>query len=202
MKRLFTASLLILALPLLMPGAQGAEALEVGASMPKMDVEMKNVDGGMLTLEEIRGEKGTLVIFSCRHCPFVQKWQQRMVEIGNTYRKKDVGVVFINSNDPERFPEDRFESMQEQAEENGYHFPYVMDLTSAVAKAFGARRTPEAFLFNKDDELVYHGAIDDNLNHPDKVKKPFLRDALDALLKGETPPRQKTPSIGCSIKLR
>lgn len=179
-----------------------AAALEIGDKMPKIKDKMKNVNGKMLTLKEVAGEKGTLVIFSCRHCPFVQAWQDRMVEIGNEYMQKGIGVVFINSNDPHKYARDSFESMQEQAKENKYRFPYVMDSTSNVARAFGASRTPEAFLFNADQELVYHGTIDDNIRNPGEVKKPYLRDALDALLAGEKISTPETRSIGCSIKFR
>ena len=179
-----------------------AAVLEIGDKMPKVKDKMKNVDGKMLTLKEVAGEKGTLIIFSCRHCPFVQAWQDRMVEIGNKYMKKGIGVVFINSNDPQKYARDSFESMQEQAKENNYRFPYVMDSTSNVARAFGASRTPEAFLFNADKELVYHGAIDDNIRNPAEVKKPYLRNALDALLAGEKIPTPETRSIGCSINFR
>lgn len=194
-------SLIILAISMLGMATQ-AEELDIGDPMPEKETEMKNIDGKMLTLKEIAGEKGTLVIFTCRHCPFAQALQERMVKIGNEYKKKDVGVVFVNSNDPEKYSRDGFESMREQARKNNYKFPYVMDTTSGVAKAFGALRTPEAFLFDSEKKLVYHGAIDDNARNPEKVEKQYLRNALEALLSGEEIPKQKTGSIGCGIKFR
>lgn len=192
----------VLTMLAVLPAVNAKEALEIDDPMPTAKTEMKNVDGKMLTLDEVSGKEGTLVIFSCRHCPFVQAWQGRMVDIGNEYQKKGVGVVFINSNDPEKYPQDNFDSMKEQAKENGYEFPYVMDATSKVARAFGAGRTPEVFLFDADDKLVYHGAIDDSLRKPDNVKEPYLRNALDALLAGEEIKTKETRSIGCSIKFR
>ena len=86
---------------------------------------MKNVDGSMLSINDVKGEKGTLVIFNCNHCPFVIGWQDEMVKIGNTYKEKGIGVIFINSNDP-AVKGDTFEGMQEMAKENGYKFPYVV----------------------------------------------------------------------------
>ena len=178
------------------------ETLSLGEAIPKADVEMKNVDGRKLTINAVKGEKGTLVIFSCNHCPFVKAWQDRIVRICNTYREKGVGVIMVNSNDPEKYPSDGFQHMKKQAEREGYEFPYVVDATSAVARAFGASRTPEAFLFDAAGKLVYHGAIDDNPYKPKKVKETYLRDALKALLAGNEIPVKNTRSVGCSIKYR
>ncbi len=176
--------------------------LQPGDTIPKADVEMKNVDGKMLSINDVKGEKGTLVIFACNHCPFVKAWQDRIVDIGNTYSKKGIGVILINSNDPDEYETDDFPHMKKQAKKEGYEFAYVVDATSDVARAFDASRTPEAFLFDADDNLVYHGAIDDNPHHPDKVKKQYLRNALDALLAGEKIQKKETRSVGCSIKFR
>jgi peroxiredoxin len=182
--------------------AAQAGALELGDSMPEQDTELKNTDGTMLTLGDIAGKKGTLVVFSCNHCPFVKAWQERMVALGNEAHGKDVGVVFVNSNDTAKYPADDLDPMKEQAEKAGYEFPYVMDTTSEVARAFGAGRTPEVFLFDAEGALVYHGAVDDNAYKPGDAKKHYLRDALDALLAGEEIPVKETPSVGCSIKFR
>lgn len=196
------ANVLTIAVLLASAVCMWAGTLEIGETMPAKDTEMKNVDGKMLTLEEIASEKGTLVIFSCRHCLFVYGSQERMVEIGNEYKDKGIGVVFINSNDTEKYPQDNFANMQEQAEENNYEFPYLLDSTSEVAKAFGAARTPEAFLFDKDGKLVYHGAIDDSPRRPKHVKKKYLKNALNSLLAGEEVEVEKTKSKGCGIKFR
>ena len=178
------------------------QALKLGEPIPKTDVEMKNVDGRMLSIRDVIGENGTLIIFSCNHCPFVKAWQERIVKIGNKYREKGIGVILINSNDPDEYAVDDLEHMKKLAKREGYKFPYVVDETSNIARAFNANRTPEVFLFDEENKLVYHGAIDDNPHKPKKVEEHYLINALDALLAGEEIEKQKTRSVGCSIKFR
>jgi peroxiredoxin len=186
----------------LLAGAAHAGRLEIGAPIPSADSKMENVDGRSLSIADIHGEKGTLVIFACNHCPWVQAWQQRMVALGNEYSTKGIGVVCVNSNDPSAYPTDDLATMQQVATREGYQFPYVVDATSDVARAFGATRTPEAFLFDAAGRLVYHGAIDDNAHEPDRVEHRYLRDALDALLAGRPVAPAEVPFIGCTIKFR
>lgn len=181
---------------------ESSGSLRIGDKAPTTTIKMKNVDGRELSIADVAGKKGTLVLFSCKHCPWVKAWEDRIVAIGNSYPKKGIGVIVINPNDPASYPEDDFKGMQQQAKEHGYTFPYVMDATSEVARAFGATRTPEAFLFDKDGMLVYHGAIDDNAKDPDKVEAHYLRDALEALIAGKEIAMKETKAIGCSIKLR
>lgn len=181
--------------------SQGA-ALSIGAAMPAADVKMTGTDGKTLALADAKGKAGTLVIFTCNHCPFVKAWQDRMVQIANDSVKKDIGTVFVNSNDPAVFAEDAMDNMKKLAADKGYTFPYVMDNTSAVALAFGASRTPEAFLFDAAGKLVYHGTIDDSTYDATKVKKTYLKDAVDALLAGKPIKDSETKSVGCSIKFR
>jgi peroxiredoxin len=183
-------------------GSQLALALTIGDRAPAADVKMKNVDGRELTIKEVAGAKGTLVIFSCNHCPWVKAWEQRIAELGNACKTKGIGVIVVNPNDPTAYPEDSFEGMQERAKARGFQFPYVVDSTSGVARGFGATRTPEAFLFDSTGVLVYHGAIDDNAEDAAKVTKRYLRDALDAVAAGSKPAVAESKAIGCSIKLR
>jgi peroxiredoxin len=180
--------------------APGAESLKLGAQIPAKDAQLKNIDGQMLSLAGIAGKKGTLVIFSCNHCPFVKAWQKRMVALGKEGVEKGIGVVFVNSNDAEQIPEDSLEKMKALSEQEKYSFPYVMDEKSSVAVAFGAARTPEAFLFDADGKLVYHGAIDDNPHEPDKVQHSYLKDAVAAMLAGKEIGNAETKSVGCTIK--
>ena len=180
----------------------GNGKLGLGERVPATDVAMQSTAGQTLTLDDVAGEKGTVVIFSCNHCPFVQAWEGRMVELANRYSERGVGVVFVNSNDPEKYPTDDLEHMREQAREGGYEVPYVVDARSAVARAFGAERTPECFLFDGGGRLVYRGAVDDNPHQPDQVEDRYLEDALKALVAGEEIPQPKTRSVGCSIKFR
>ena len=176
--------------------------LALGQPAPLTSVEMKSVDGKEVSIAEVAGKKGTLVIFACNGCPWVKAWEKRMVEIGNTYTKRGIGVIVINANDAERSPADGYAEMQQRAKERGMRYAYVMDGTSDVARAFGATRTPEVFLFDAGGKLVYHGVIDDNAHEPNKVTKRYLRDALDAVLAGKAVAVTETKSLGCTIKFR
>lgn len=195
MKAILNATLTAL---ILTPAA--AFALTLGDTIPLADVRMKNVDGQTVSIQQSAGEKGTLVAFTCNHCPFVIAWQERMVAIAKQSQKKGIGVIFINSNSPAVKAGDGFSGMQRLAKENNYTFAYVVDDGSTVANAFGATRTPEIFLFDAAGALVYHGAVDDNARNPERVQQHWLQDAVAALLTGKTSAIQETKSVGCSIK--
>jgi peroxiredoxin len=196
------AALALLALDPSRAVAQGQQPLAIGSTSPKTGVKMKNVDGREFSISDVAGPKGTLVMFSCNACPWVKAWETRIAALGNTYRQKGVGIIAINSNDPKVQSEDSFEVMQKRAQERGFQFPYVVDATSDVARAFGASRTPEAFLFDASGKLVYHGAIDDNAKAPDQVESHYLKDALEAVIGGRKVAVRETKSIGCTIKFR
>ena len=181
--------------------AASAFGLNIGDKAPSTSVKMKNVDGSEVSIADVTGKEGTLVIFSCNHCPFVKAWQGRIASIGNAAKGKGVGVIVINSNDPASYPEDSFTEMQARAKQLGFTFPYMVDATSGVARSFDATRTPEAFLFDKDGKLVYHGAIDDS-QKVDQVSKHFLQDAIDAATAGKEIPVKETKFVGCGIKYR
>ena len=182
--------------------AAAENALAIGAQAPKSDVKMKNIDGRELSIGDVRGAQGTLVMFSCNACPWVKAWEDRIAALGNAYQKKGVGVIVINSNDPGQQAEDSYAVMRQRARQRGFQFPYVVDATSDVARVFGATRTPEAFLLDAEGKLVYHGAIDDNAKAPDQVESNYLKDALEAMLGGRAVAMQETKSIGCTIKFR
>jgi peroxiredoxin len=197
-KVLFGAALLAGCLTLCVSAAL---ALEIGDPMPKSDARMKNIDGRELGLDSLTGAKGTLVLFTCNACPWVKAWEERTVALGNEYAKKGIGVVAVNANDPSVVKEDGFDVMQTRAKERGIEYPYVVDQGSRLAKAFGAERTPEAFLFDPSGKLVYHGTIDDNAQKPGEVKERYLRNALQALVDGRKIEVAETKSLGCTIKL-
>jgi peroxiredoxin len=180
----------------------GGERLQLGSMAPMSDVKMKGVNGRERSISDAKGENGTLVIFSCNACPWVVAWEDRITEIGNAYQKVGFGVIVINANDPQRVPEDGFEAMVKRSKERGFAFPYLVDATSDVARAFGATRTPEVFLFDKQGLLVYHGAIDDNARESESVEIHYLKDALEAVLQGKDVGRRETKALGCSIKFR
>lgn len=177
-------------------------ALALGASAPKAEVKMKSVDGRSFSLTDVRGKNGTLVIFTCNACPWAKAWESRIVDIGNAGIKQGVGVIAINPNDPKKAREDDFTTMKARAKQRGMEFPYVVDATSDVARAFGATKTPEAFLFDAEGKLVYHGTIDDNAHEPGNVQARYLTDAVTAVATGAVPAVQETKSLGCSIKFR
>jgi peroxiredoxin len=180
-----------------------AGPLAIGAPAPAAATKMKSaLDGKSVSIADVTGKAGTLVVFTCNHCPFARGWERRIADLGNAYAKKGVGVILVNANDPAKYPEDGFAEMQARAKSLGLQVPYVIDDTSNVARAFGASVTPEAFLFDKTGKLVYHGTVDDNHTDPAKVTKRYLADALDAVVAGKPPAVAETKGIGCGIKFR
>jgi peroxiredoxin len=180
----------------------GPHPLAIGQSAPSADVKMMGVDGKSLSIADVKGAKGTLVIFTCNSCPWVKAWESRIAELGNTYSRQGIGVIAINPNDPAAKAEDDLPVMKERAKTLGLKFPYVVDATSDVARAFGATRTPEAFLFDAGGKLVYHGAVDDNAHKPAEVTVRWLNDALTATAGGKAVAVKETKSLGCTIKFR
>ena len=174
----------------------------IGQPAPMQEVRMKNVSGTELSIAEAAGSKGTLVIFTCNHCPWVKMWQSRIAAIGNSAIKRGVGVIAVNANDPAAYAEDGFAEMKARAKKLGFRFPYVVDATSDVARAFGATHTPEAYLLDAQGNLVYHGGVDDNARDEKAVQQPWLREAVEALAGGKPVPLAETKALGCSIKLR
>ncbi|MDI9340028.1 MAG: thioredoxin family protein [Sediminibacterium sp.] len=179
--------------------SSGFEELAINAPAPEADAKMKDVSGKDLSLNEIKTGKGLLVIFSCNTCPYVKLSESRIKEYSEFCIANGIGCVLVNSNEAQRGEEDSFDAMSKYYASQGLKCAYVLDDKSKVANAFGATRTPQCFLFNTKG-LIYKGAIDDNVKDPAGVKNYFLKDALQALLKGQTPGTQETKSIGCTIK--
>ncbi len=191
---------LLLAAPAL--AEDGPAALPIGTKAPMTDVKMQATTGKSLSIAEAAGKKGTLVVFTCNHCPFAKAWEERIARLGNDALKAGVGVIAINANDPSAYPEDDFAGMQARAKKLGLKFPYVVDATSDLARAYGATRTPEVFLFDANGQLVYHGAVDDNAREPGAVKQRWLQDAVTAVAAGKAVPTAETKALGCTIKYR
>ena len=179
-----------------------AKSLKIGAPAPMRGVKMKSVDGTEVSIEKSAGKNGTLVVFTCNACPWVKNWESRIAEIGNAALEQGVGVIAINSNDPAQNDEDGYDVMKDRAAKLGLKFPYVVDATSAVARAYGATRTPEAFLFDAKGKLVYHGAVDDNARDAAAVKEPWLQNAVQAVAAGKGVAVAETKALGCTIKFR
>lgn len=178
--------------------APGTE-LAINAALPLGDQKMKDVSGKSITLNESKTQKGILVIFSCNTCPYVKLSEKRIKEYSDYCVSKGIGCVIVNSNEGQRSEADSFDEMLKYYTAQALKCPYVVDEKSVLADAFGATRTPQCFLFNAKG-LVYKGAIDDNVKDAAAVKSSYLKDALVAVEKGETPKTQETKSIGCTIK--
>jgi peroxiredoxin len=163
--------------------------------------DLPGTDGANHSLDDYAGAPALAVVWSCNHCPYVQAWEGRMVELQREYGDRGFRLVAINSNDADSYPEDSFEEMQKRAEQRGFNFDYLYDEDQSVLRAYGAERTPEVFLFDADRKLVYHGAIDDSRDESE-VSQRYLRDAIEAVLAGEEPAVRETPAVGCSVKWR
>lgn len=177
-----------------------AKELDLGSILPLGDIKMADISGKDISLNDAKGKNGLLVIFSCNTCPWVIAWEDRYVELADSYKDKGVGIVAINSNEKQFETVDSMEEMQAHAKEQGYNFYYTMDNGSKLASEFGATRTPHIYLFDKKDKLVYRGAIDDNARKPDKVENTYLADAIDNMLAGSAIDPAATKALGCAIK--
>ncbi len=178
----------------------GNGPLPIGSALPKGDLKMKDVSGKMVTMESLKSKQGLLVMFSCNTCPYVIKNQARTKAIGSYAQSNGLGFVVLNSNEAYRSGEDSYEEMQAYAKEQNYSWHYLLDQDHIVADAFGANRTPECFLFDKDLKLIYHGAIDDNPSDENAITRQHLRIAIDELISGKEITVKESRSVGCSIK--
>lgn len=153
------------------------------------------------SFSELRGSKGTLVMFICNHCPFVHHALTEILMIVGDYRVQGLGIIAISSNDADKYPQDGPEQMTEFAFKNSIDFPYLYDETQDVAKAFDAACTPDFYLFDSNDILVYRGQLDDSRpGNGIPLSGTDLRNAIDALIYNRPFPEVQKPSIGCSIK--
>ena len=175
------------------------DELPLNAPLPMGDYRMKDISGKQVSLNEIRTSKGLLVIFSCNTCPYVKLSEIRIRQYSNYCLDNGIGAILVNSNEAQRTEDDSFEEMVKYYNAQKLRCCYAVDEKSQLANAFGAGRTPQCFLFNSKG-LIYRGAIDDNVKDPEAVKSAYLKDAIAALLKNETPKVQETKSIGCTIK--
>ena len=183
------------------------DMLSLGSEMPVQELKMKNVDSKDYSLKELQGKNGTLVIFSCNTCPFVvgngaksEGWQNRYPELASLSNDLGVSFVLVNSNEAKRNAGDSMTDMKRQYKDQNYSGYYLLDVDSKVADAFGALTTPHVYLFDKDNKLVYRGAIDDNVNAAADVEKTYLKDALNNMSQGKEINPARTKQLGCSIR--
>ena len=163
--------------------------------------DLPGVDGRNHTLEEYSDASVLVLVQSCNHCPYVLAWEGRIDALQRAYADRGVRIVAINSNDAAVSPGDSFEKMVEHAAEAGYSFDYLYDESQEIARTLRSERTPEAFVFDAERQLVYHGAVDDNRDEAD-VTSHYLRYAIEAALAGDTPAVTDTPPVGCTVKWR
>ncbi len=160
-----------------------------------------SVTGEPKSLEELKSEIATVIMFICNHCPYVKHINSELVKIARLYQTKGISFIAISSNDIQNYPEDSPEKMKENAEIEGYTFPYLYDETQEVALAYDAACTPDFYIFDKDLKLVYRGQFDDSRPKNDvPVSGNDLRTALDSILDGKPVDENQIPSIGCNIK--
>lgn len=175
--------------------------LELGTPAPEFT--LKDFDGKVYSLKDFAEAPALLVMFICNHCPYVKHLQKELVKFCREYQQKGLAVVAINSNDYSAYPDDSPQKMKEVAMELGYTFPYLVDETQEVAKAYRAACTPDFFLFDKDRKLVYRGQFDDSrpkMENPPPVTGKDLREAVEAVLSGRPVSKNQKPSMGCNIK--
>jgi peroxiredoxin len=171
----------------------------IGTTAPAF--ELPGVDGRTHSLDDYADVTALALVQSCNHCPYVQAWEGRMIDLQHELGPRGFALVAISSNDVDAYPEDSFEAMQARARSRGFPFDYLHDESQELARTLGSERTPEVFLFDRDRRLVYHGAIDDSRNE-DAVTQRYLRDAVEAVLAGEAPPVADTMPVGCTVKWR
>ena len=167
-----------------------------------VDFELEGIDGRRYSLEDVRGPNGTLVMFICNHCPYVKSVISRIVRDVGDLQGLGIGAIAIMANDTENYPEDSFENMKAFASEHGFNFPYVIDRTQEVARAYDAVCTPDFFGFNKDLELQYRGRLDESKTTAVANARRELFEAMAGVAETGQGPEEQIASMGCSIKWR
>jgi peroxiredoxin len=169
------------------------------------DFNLKNIDGKMVSLSDYKRGEGVILVFTCNHCPYSKLYEQRIIDLHNTYAPQGYPVVAVNPNDPKKVPEDSFENMQKRARKKNYPFVYLFDESQDVARSFGASKTPHVYLLKKTKALfkvIYIGAIDNNSQSANSAEKLYVADAISSLKNGESVKVTETKAVGCSIKWR
>jgi len=177
-----------------------SEALPAGTACP--DFSLPGVDGKRYARDDFAAREVLVVLFLCNHCPYVQAIEDRVIALRKEFAGRSVQLVGICSNDPTDYPDDAPSRLAERATSKDYGFPYLVDESQQVARAFDAVCTPDIYVYGPERQLAYHGRIDDDWKDPAKVTRRELADAIEALLAGRRPSAEQRPTIGCSIKWR
>jgi peroxiredoxin len=174
--------------------------MRLGTTAPSFSLP-NTATGEIVTLDSLKSDIATVIMFICNHCPFVIHVQKQLVKLANDYQPQGISCIAINSNDVVNYPEDSPTKMREVAQQLGYSFPYLYDETQAIAKAYQAACTPDFYIFNRELKCTYRGQLDNSRPHNNvPVTGENIRAALDAMLAGQTVNPEQIPSIGCSIK--
>ena len=198
MKKLFLLTILLAGISLIFFSAVQKNVYVVGDQAD--DFSLKNVDGNLVALSDFKHVKGFIVVFTCNHCPFAQLYEQRIIDLSKKYAAKGFPLIAINPNSPVVVWEDSFEEMQKRAKVKKYPFPYLYDEDQTVYPKFGATRTPHVFVLDSSLVVRYIGAIDDNPESQGDIKRNWVEDAVEALLRGENPNPDFTRAVGCTVK--
>lgn len=176
------------------------EELELGSKAPLTAVKMLDISGSKLSLSDVKGSNGLLVVFSSNTCPWVLAWEDRYLTIAELAKEKGIGMIVINSNEGSRNGEDSYAEMQKHAKAKSYTFPYVVDENHVLADEYGATKTPHIYLIDRNNILVYRGAIDDSARDLTKIENHYLADAITALVAGQKIKTTTSKALGCTIK--
>lgn len=168
------------------------------------DFKLKNIDDSIVSLTDYQGAKGFIVIFTCNHCPYSVAYEDRIIALDLEFKDKGYPVIAINPNNPKLYEADSFDNMKIRAKEKGFTFPYLIDADQTIFPQYGATKTPHVYILQKESKgnvVKYIGAIDNNYGDALKANKHYVKDAINALLKGEDVKVTETKAIGCSIKI-
>ncbi|EAY29179.1 thioredoxin family protein [Microscilla marina] len=204
MKKITTLfSLALVALLALNAQAQESMLGKEMKDLPKM--KDANNKGKKASFADFKDAKGFVLVFTCNHCPFSVAYEDRLIALDKKFKSKGYPVIAVNPNDPAQYPSDGYKAMVSRAKNKGFTFPYLLDPTSNVARAYKASRTPHVYILQKQGQkykIVYVGAIDDSARDESKISEKYVETAIANLLKGKKPSKNYTRAIGCSIKMR
>ncbi len=200
MKKLILRFAALIAVLTIIIATTGPSGYQVGDTAA--DFKLKNVDGKMVSMSDYSDARGYIIIFTCNECPYAKMYEDRINGLHDKYADKGYPVIAIMPNDPEVQPGDSFENMQTRAKEKGFGFPYLVDEGQKVFPQYGASKTPHVYLLDKERQVRYIGAIDDNARNAASVEQKYVEKAIFALEEGRDPDPLTTKAIGCGIKVK
>ena len=174
--------------------------LSVGSQLPDVGTSLQRLDGSSVSPQELSGDRATVFVFWSNECPWVDKYEGRVAELASRFEGRGVQFVLVNANDASDNPEESLSASRKKAKDSNYRLPYLRDSNATFAKALGATRTPQAFVFGAEGRLVYRGAIDDSPSNPGGVEKSYLDSVLDAVVNGRSVSVEPKSSFGCTLK--